>query len=309
LSNFKQTHIYYILKNRNFIVFINPISGTKNKENTRTLIESALTKSGFTYQFLPTDRDGNYNFLPLKIETEKITDIIICGGDGTLNNIASYLQNTKVNVGIVPMGSGNGLAFTAGIPKAPKKAMDVILNGKAKYIDAFMVNDTFGCHNFGVGFDAKVAHEFAEGKNRGPFNYIKLAAKNYFKAKPHVFKVQVNDTTLEVDAFFIAVLNGNQFGNQLTIAPKAILSDGLLDVVVVKKANKFDMFFKVIKQLTRGKVVSESNDKKTIHYFQTKKIVILNPEKALLHIDGEPKKAVEKIEIEIIEKAFKLLQP
>jgi diacylglycerol kinase (ATP) len=297
------------LKNRNFIVFINPISGTKNKEQTRTIIENELTQHHFTYQFLPTEKSGDYSFLKTKIETEAVTDIIICGGDGTVNNIGAYLQNIKVNVGIIPMGSGNGLAFTAGIPKAPKKAMVVILQGKASYVDAFLVNGEFGCHNFGVGFDAQVAHEFAAGKNRGPFNYIKLTAKNYFKAKPISFEVDVFDTKIKTDAFFITVSNSNQFGNKLTIAPKASLNDGLLDVVLVKKANKFGLFFKLIHQLKRGTVANVSDGKKTFHYFQTKKIIISNPTKAPIHIDGEPMKTATKIEIEIIEKAFKLLQP
>jgi YegS/Rv2252/BmrU family lipid kinase len=297
------------LKKRNFIVFVNPISGTKNKEQTRTIIERELTLHHFTYQFLPTEKNGDYSFLKTKIEAEVITDIIICGGDGTVNNIGAHLQNIKVNVGIIPMGSGNGLAFTARIPKAPKKAMAVILQGKASYVDAFLVNNEFGCHNFGVGFDAQVAHEFAAGKNRGPFNYLKLIAKNYFKAKPISFEVQVFDTTITTNAFFITVSNSNQFGNSLTIAPKASLDDGLLDVVMVKKSNKFGLFFKLIHQLKRGIVTSITNGKKTFHYFQTKKITILNPEKAPIHIDGEPIKTASKIEIEIIEKAFILLRP
>jgi diacylglycerol kinase (ATP) len=297
------------LKNRHFIVFINPISGTKNKEQIVSIIEKKLTEAGFKYQILPTELSGDYSFLKEKIAQEKITDVIICGGDGTVNQVVSYLTSVDIHIGIIPMGSGNGLAFTAGIPKAPQKAMDIILNGTASYIDAFWVNKQFACHNFGVGFDADVAHKFAEGKKRGPFNYLKLIVKNSFTAKPHVFKIKVDDTTLEVKAFFVAVLNSNQFGNSLTIAPKATLNDGLLDVVIVKKENKFSLFLKLILQLKTGKVVSVSEDRRTFHYFQTKTIHISNPEMELIHIDGEPVKAMQEITIKVIEKAFKLIQP
>jgi diacylglycerol kinase (ATP) len=297
------------VKKRNFIVFINPISGTKNKDKARNIVEKELTKNNFTYQFLPTEKSGDYSFLKTKIEQENITDIIICGGDGTVNQVGAYIQNTNVHVGIIPMGSGNGLAFTAGIPKSPQKAMAVIIKGNANFIDAFLINNHFGCHNIGVGFDAKIAHEFSKSKKRGPATYIKLVAKNYFKARAHSFQINVNNTQLNVKAFFVTISNSNQFGNSLTIAPKASLSDGLLDVVIVKKSNKLDIFFKMINQLKFGKVVSESNDKKTVHYFQTKKISISNLDKALLHIDGEPVKTIEQIEIEIIEKAFRLIQP
>jgi diacylglycerol kinase (ATP) len=297
------------LKNRNFIVFINPISGTKNKEQTIAIVEQKLKENNYTYQILPTEKSGQYNYLNEKIATEKITDIIICGGDGTVNQVGAYLTKEDVHIGIIPMGSGNGLAFTAGIPKAPQKAMDVILKGKASYIDAFWVNKQFACHNFGVGFDARIAHEFAAGKNRGPFNYLKLTAKNFFNAKPRSFTINVNDTMLDVKAFFIAVLNSNQFGNSLTIAPKATLNDGLLDVVIVKKENKILLFFKLIQQLKIGKVVSVTDDRRTFHYFQTKSIHIFNPDMELIHIDGEPVVAAPEIKIELIENALKLLQP
>ena len=297
------------MKNRKFIVFINPISGTKNKEQTKIIIEQKLIQADFLYQFLATEASGNYSFLKEKVAKENITDVIICGGDGTINQVCAYLQHIDVQVGIIPMGSGNGLAFTAGIPKSPQNAMDVILNGNASFIDSFLVNNQFACHNFGVGFDARIAHEFAESSNRGPFNYIKLTAKNYFKAKPHSFTINVDNTILEVKAFFVAVLNSNQFGNSLTIAPKATLNDGLLDVVIVKKENKFSLFFKLINQLKAGKLATVSDVGRTFHYFQTKKITIYNPEKELIHIDGEPMQAMEIIEIEIIKNAFKLIQP
>ena len=297
------------MKNRKFIVFINPISGTKNKEQTKIIIEQKLIQADFLYQFLATEASGKYSFLKEKVAKENITDVIICGGDGTINQVCAYLQHIDVQVGIIPMGSGNGLAFTAGIPKSPQKAMDVILNGNASFIDSFLVNNQFACHNFGVGFDARIAHEFAESSNRGPFNYIKLTAKNYFKAKPHSFTINVDNTILEVKAFFVAVLNSNQFGNSLTIAPKATLNDGLLDVVIVKKENKFSLFFKLINQLKAGKLATVSDVGRTFHYFQTKKITIYNPEKELIHIDGEPMQAMEIIEIEIIKNAFKLIQP
>jgi diacylglycerol kinase (ATP) len=297
------------LNTRNFIVFINPISGTKNKEQTISIIKNKLTQAGFAYQILPTELSGDYSYLKEKIATEKITDIIICGGDGTVNQVGAYLTKEDVHVGIIPMGSGNGLAFTAGIPKAPQKAIDVILNGTPSFIDAFWINKQFACHNFGVGFDARIAHEFAEGKNRGPFNYLKLTAKNFFKAKPHSFTIQVDGTVLNVKAYFVAVLNSNQFGNSLTIAPKATLHDGLLDVVIVKKENKLSLFLKLILQLKRGKVVSVSEDRRTFHYFQTKTIHISNPEMELIHIDGEPVATMLEIKIEVIEKAFKLIQP
>ena len=294
---------------RNFIVFINPISGTRNKKEIRLFIEKKLSELKFSYQILLTDENGKYSFLKEKIERENITDVIICGGDGTVNQITAYLQKSPVNVGIIPLGSGNGLAFTAGIAKDPKKALDIILNGKASFVDAFMINDHYSCHLCGLGFDAQVSHDFARQAKRGPSTYIKQTIKNFFKAKPYSFKVTANGNTFCTKAFFLSIANSNQFGNRILIAPKASLSDGLLDIIIVNKAGKLVLIFKLIRQILSGKIASVRNTDKAIHYFHTKKISILNIDNAPFHIDGEPMETAPHFEVEIIEKAFLLLQP
>ena len=297
------------MQQRKFIVFINPISGTKNKKDVRILIEKKLTEVNYPYEILPTDITGKYPFLQSKIIGENITDVIICGGDGTVNQITTYLQKTNVRVGIIPMGSGNGMAFTAGIARNPKKALDIILNGKASYIDAFMINEHYSCHLCGLGFDAQVSHDFARQEKRGPTTYVKETIKNFFKATPYRFEITSNGKTFCTQAFFVSIANSNQFGNSILIAPKASLSDGLLDVVVVNKAGKFGLIFKLIKQISSGKIASVRNTDKTIQYFNTKKISIKNLDNAPFHIDGEPMETAPYFEIEIMEKAFLLLQP
>lgn len=294
---------------RNFIVFINPISGTRNKKDIRLFIEKKLSELKLSYQILLTDENGKYSFLKEKIERENITDVIICGGDGSVNQITAYLQKSPVNVGIIPLGSGNGLAFTAGIPKDPKKALYIILNGKASFVDAFMINDHYSCHLCGLGFDAQVSHDFARQAKRGPSTYIKQTIKNFFKAKPYSFKVTANGNTFSTKAFFLSIANSNQFGNRILIAPKASLSDGLLDIIIVNKAGKLVLIFKLIRQILSGKIASVRNTDKAIHYFHTKKISILNIDNAPFHIDGEPMETAPHFEVEIIEKAFLLLQP
>ena len=295
--------------NRNFLIFINPISGTKNKKGVRLYILQKLTDLKYSYEVLPTNEFGNYSFLKEKITSDKITDIIICGGDGTVNQITAHLLNTNINVGIIPMGSGNGMAFTAGIPKDYKKAMDVILAGNASNVDALMINDHYSCHLSGLGFDAQVSHDFAKQEKRGPSTYMKETLKNFFKAKPYRFEVIANGIKFNTNAFFLSIANSNQFGNSIIIAPKASLSDGLLDIVIVQKAGKFGLVFKLLKQIRSGKITSVRNTDKTIHYFQTKKMSIKNLDNAPFHIDGEPMKTAPIFDIEIIERAFLLLQP
>ncbi len=294
---------------RNFLIFINPISGTRNKKDVRTYIQKQLTNLQQKYEVLPTNEHGNYSFLKEKIITENITDVIICGGDGTVNQITAHLLKTNIKVGIIPLGSGNGMAFTAGIPKDYKKAMDVILTGNASNVDALMINEHYSCHLSGLGFDAQVSHDFARQEKRGPSTYMKETLKNFFKAKPYRFEVTANGKTFNTNAFFLSIANSNQFGNSIIIAPKASLSDGLLDIVIVQKAGKFGLIFKLLRQIRSGKITHVRNTDKTIHYFHTKKLTIKNFDNAPFHIDGEPMKTAATFDIEIIERAFLLLQP
>ena len=294
---------------RNFLVFINPISGTKNKKEIYSYIEEKLTSLQHQFKILPTKEQGKYSYLKEKITSKKITDIIICGGDGSVNQITSHLINSKIRVGIIPLGSGNGMAFTAGIPKDYKKALDVILKGDASFVDALTINKNYSCHLSGLGFDAQVSHDFARQATRGPLTYIKQTLKNFFKAKPYRFEVTANGKTFNTNAFLLSIANSNQFGNSVIIAPKAILSDGLLDIVIVQKAGKFGLVFKILKQISSGKIATVCNTDKTILYFQTKRISIKNLDNAPFHIDGEPMETATSFEVEIIEKAFLLFQP
>jgi len=297
---------------RKFIYFINPISGTQNKTLLPEIIKNITAKHNIPFEILHTNAEAEYSYLKVKIESEQITDIIICGGDGTVNQIANALQGSNVNIGIIPMGSGNGLAFAAKIPKRIDKAMEVIFAGKAEYIDSFYINKKFSCMLCGLGFDAQVAHDFSKQKKRGLLTYIKLSTKNFLAAKTYPFELILEGKSVHTDAFFISIANSNQFGNNFTIAPQASLHDGLLDIIVVNKMSKLRMTFAILKQLNSGKVRLYEDKKyhrNEIHYFQTKRLTIKNPKLAPLHIDGEPVETAAEFEIEIVEKVFKLLMP
>ena len=296
---------------RKFLFFINPISGTKNKKRLAELINKSCVNKGLSFEIMHTNAEGNYAFLREKISTEHITDIVICGGDGTVSTIASFLINSTVNIGIVPRGSGNGLALAAGISKNPQKALDTIFNGKAAHVDGFFVNKTFSCMLSGLGFDAQVAHDFAQQKKRGLLTYIVLCFKHFFSSKNYSFNINVNGTQIMEEALFVSIANSNQFGNKVTIAPKASLSDGLLDLIVVKKTNRLLSAFYLVKHILLGKIqdeVSMMRSSNKIIYLQSASMKIENPQKAPLHIDGEPVETAEVIEIKVVPNAFNLLQ-
>ncbi len=297
---------------RKILFFINPISGTGTRKQLENKIIKKCLEKNVGFELLFTSQDGDYSFLQEKIKSEKITDIVICGGDGSLGPVISSILNVKVNIGIIPMGSGNGLALTAKIPKEFNKAFEIIFKGKPRRIDAFFINNKFGCNLSGIGLDAKVAYDFSLQKTRGLSTYITQSFKNFLAAAPYPFEIEVKETKFKVDAFFICIANSNQFGNNFTIAPEARLNDGLLDIIVVKKMSKPKIIWSVFKQIKTGKI--SSYKEKDFHdndvlYFQTNRIKIINPRAAPLHIDGDISATKKIFDIEVIPAAFSLIQP
>ena len=253
---------------------------------------------------------GDYSFLSSIIKDEKITDIVVAGGDGTLSQVVGSLMNENVNFGVIPCGSGNGLAMAAGISKEPRKALEIIFKSRPKSVDGFYINEHFSCMLTGIGFDAKVAHEFAQQPKRGLRTYAVLVGKNFFSAKPYHFTVECNGLKFSTEAFFISIANSNQFGNNFTIAPKALLSDGLLDVVIVKKTAKPLFLYNLIKQLLAGKLEKmETSLRLPVIYFQTKQLSIENTSLAPIHIDGDPSETYPRLKIKIVPKCFNLIHP
>ncbi len=298
--------------NRKIIYVFNPISGTKTKSALLKKIEFKSKEKNLHFELFKTNPDGNYDELRKKIQAEQITDIIIIGGDGTVNQVTNALHSCNVKFGIIPAGSGNGLAFTAGIPKNTDRALQIIFNGKAKQTDAFLVNNYYACMLSGLGFDATVAHKFAENPKRGLTTYARQTVKHFFRAHSYRFEIMTNGFSFFTDAYFISIANSNQFGNNVTIAPKAKLNDGLLDIVIAQKMQKARLPLAVLNQI-RGnnklQKVIEDNSGKRILYFQTPELTIRNFDHAALHIDGEPYETADEFNIKIIKDCFLLIQP
>jgi len=304
---------------RNIIYIINPISGTgthayrqTGKKTLEQLIDRKTKAAGIPFQIFPSVASGDYSFLIPIIKEKKITDVVIAGGDGTISQVVSSLMDYNIDFGIIPCGSGNGLAYTLKIPKQPARALDIIFKRNASAIDGFYINNQFACMLCGLGFDAKVAHDFAQQPRRGLTTYVKQVVKNFFTAKTYSFELSINNNRFSTDAYFICIANSNQFGNNFTIAPNASLTDGLLDIVVVTSQNKLSMLLQTLKQVSgRNKLQADAliEKKKAVIYFQTDKLNIINHTQAPLHIDGDPAETPGELKIEIKKKCFRLIQP
>jgi len=297
---------------RKLLYLVNPVSGTKDKKAVKEVIEAQTRQAQLDYAIYPSVESGDYSYLLPVIKEENFTDIIIAGGDGTVNQAVNSLRQLRLPFGIIPVGSGNGLAFSAGIPREHIKALDVIFTGKPQWTDGFMVNDTFACMLCGLGLDAQVAHDFANHPRRGLATYIKKTVSNFFTANSYPFVLEASGKKISTAAFFISIANSNQFGNNFTIAPAASLNDGLLDIVVMTKQNKFSVLLQALNQVTgynKPKKVELIDEKAEVLYFQTDELLISNPGHAPMHVDGDPVETEEQISIRIQKNCFRLIYP
>ncbi len=282
------------------IVFVaNPISGTQNKKQVIRCIEERIDRTKYDYEVLLTQYAGHATEIAAKAVDDKTDIVVAVGGDGTINEIARSLRHTPTALGIIPCGSGNGLARHLQIPMDIKGAIDVLNKGIVKCVDYGKINNIpFFC-TCGVGFDAFVSLKFAASGRRGLLTYLENTLQECLQYKPETYEIEIGDGTLKYKAFLIACANASQYGNNAYIAPQASLSDGQMDVTVLEPFTVLDvpslayqLFNKTIDQNSRIKT------------FKCKDIHIHRAKEGVMHYDGDPIMAGKDLEVEIVPKGI-----
>lgn len=260
-----------------FHFIVNPNAGSKNKAKYTKLIQ--LIKSNDAHIIWETTEPLEAVDFAQKAIDEGATRIIAVGGDGTINEVASVLVGKSIPLGIIPVGSGNGLARHLNIPLNYKKAFQKALVGATIKIDVGHINNRpFFC-TAGVGFDAAVAHRFANSKGRGLLNYIKATIITLFKYKP--IQVSINNAPVE-NIFSLSIANANQFGNNAFISPFSNIQDGQLELVKIDILNKLQAGIIAVRLFKKS--IHHSND---VHIIACKTASIYYAKNAPIHIDGE----------------------
>jgi len=289
------------------IVFIvNPKAGItpKSKVVIELLAGNLIPSSRFIPEVLFTERAGHATEIA-KDAIERGADIIVAsGGDGTVNEVACALINTGIPMGILPAGSGNGLARCLGISMSYALALRTIMRGNTKLMDVATVNDQLYTSIAGIGFDAHVARKFADTYIRGVISYMKIVLNEYSAYKPVTYKLTIDGVEMEKHALMIIFANGNQFGFNTRIAPDAKVDDGLLDVCIIKK-------MPVSQLLNLGYHMMKGTTVKTgfAEYFKAQNITIDNISDPFMNIDGEPKMMQSPVKIGIIPLSLRVIVP
>lgn len=285
------------------IVFIlNPISGTASKAGIPMLIETVLDKEKFEYSIAETERAGHASELARKAAEEGADIVVAVGGDGTVNEVARALVQTKTALGIIPCGSGNGLARHLMLPINAKGAIEILNKCEIHDLDYGVINNMpFFC-TCGMGFDAFISMKFALAGKRGPITYVENVLKEGLKYKPETYEIEDETGTHNYKAFLISVANASQYGNDAYIAPQASMRDGLMDVIIMEP---FDMLEAAQVSIDMFNKTLDKNSK--IKTFRSKHIVIHRTEPGVVHYDGDPIMTDADVDIMIKEKGIRVV--
>ena len=285
------------------IVFVvNPISGTQGKKAILKWIDERLDQSIYDYSIVKTEYAGHATQIAANAVQEKVDVVVAIGGDGTINEIARSLVHTNTALGIIPCGSGNGLARHLRIPMEPKAAIDVLNRGHELCIDYGKINNIpFFC-TCGVGFDAFISLKFADSGKRGLLTYLENTLHESLTYQPETYEIENEEGTMKYKAWLIACGNASQYGNDAYIAPQASLTDGLMDVTIMEPFTvldvpslSFQLFNKTIDQNSRVKTM------------RAKKIKIHRVTDGVMHFDGDPLMAGKELEVEIVPAGLRVI--
>jgi len=283
----------------------NPISGgRKDKTELLKIVSDYFSQNGNEVTLKTTSRRGEATEFAKQSVRNSDDLVVVVGGDGTINEVASGLVGSEVAMGIIPMGSGNGLARTLRIPQNIDKACKLISEGDRVKIDTGKANGRFFVLVAGVGFDAAVGKRFDQHHKRGAISYFYIGAKEFFLYKPEIVKLSFDDHSLEVKAFLIAAANGQQYGNNAIIAPDAKLNDGFLDITIIHYTSAFQLI-RALPKLFSGRLKRYPN----ADFYQAKSVRIQRSGPGVLNVDGEPVDEQSIIEISILPKCLKIIAP
>lgn len=292
-------------QNKRIAFILNPISGTGHKEKILSHLHSVFdNRLDYTPTFYTTKCAGDAFFAATNFKNENYDIVVAIGGDGTVNQVAKGLIGSNTKMGIIPVGSGNGLARHLKIPLFYQKAVETILAGNSQLIDAGKINDEIFFCTAGLGFEAVIGDRFNSAGSRGLLTYIEFCAKEYVRYRPEQYIIDINGDRYKRKAFLITFANCAQWGNNAFIAPDANISDGMLDMVIWKSAPLVSMPL-----LTAGLFLRTLQYSEFFDTFRCKSVKILREEGGLIQFDGESRKMEKEINISVIQHAVDVIVP
>lgn len=290
-----------ILKKK-ILAIINPISGTRTKADIPKILRQEIDSDKFDLEIVYTEYAGHATLLSNRAVDMQYACVLSVGGDGTCNEIAKTLIHTDTVLGIIPVGSGNGLARHLGIPMKIQEAIKLINAEYSVTVDYCLANEQVFFCTCGVGFDALVSLRFAKDKRRGGLTYVQKVIESYLRYKPETYELISEEGAVREKAFLIACANTSQYGNNAYIAPHANMQDGKIDITVVRPFPPLEVGTLAIQLFT--KTIDRNTNIKT---FESSKVTIIRERSGAMHLDGEPVEMPQKIDISCVSGGLKVM--
>jgi diacylglycerol kinase (ATP) len=287
---------------RNICFIYNPISGARRLGRLENLAREHLDLDKFDFAVRETSSPKDAMRLASEAVRDKFDIVVAVGGDGTINEIVQGMGSNPLILGIIPVGSGNGLARHLGIPLEPEKAIRTINAMNIRTIDTATINGYPFASIAGLGFDARVANRYKKVRKRGFLSYTRIVAREYFRYREREFILKFNDQVLTRKALLLSVANSNQFGYNTIIAPHAEPDDGLLDIVITKKFPMGELP-RMVNLLFTGKI----DQSPYIESYKASEIFILRKRGKRVNIDGEAVRMGQQIFIRIQPSSLKVI--
>lgn len=286
---------------RKILFIVNPNAGKKISGQLIETIKKVFPSDIYNEIAIWKDRE-HFHEIVETLKSGNYTDAVAVGGDGTVNQVAKTVLNSGITLGIVPAGSGNGLARSLGLSMNVEEAIKQIAKGNTTLIDSGTVNGTpFFCTS-GVGFDAHIGKLFATSAKRGLQSYVKITLREFSSYKAKDYKISIDGKEFDRKAFLITVANAGQYGNNFYIAPQAKLNDGIFHIVILKPFSLFAGIGTVIKVLQR-----KANEASLIETFTGKEIIVKRSSSDSIHFDGEPQTEGKELRYTIHPKSLKVI--
>lgn len=250
-----------------------------------------------------TQHSGHAITLAKEASINNFNSVIAVGGDGTINEVAQGLMQSKTSMGILPRGSGNGLARHLGIPTSLTEAIDQLFMYKVLRIDTLFINERLSLNVSGIGFDGHIAKLFANTKIRGLFGYASLSLTEYIKSPQFEVQVTLDEKRFIRTAFIIALANSSQYGNNIRVAPLASVTDGLFDICILKKVPLYRL--DVAYAFLKGRLMESG----MLDRFKASDVQIKTSKPVPFHVDGEPCGMHDTFSIRIKPASLSVLAP
>ncbi len=289
---------------KHVVFIVNPRSGVERQKQIQQGIDTCLDKESYTYEIVNTQYPKHGTTLAREAAEKGAYAVVAVGGDGSVNDVVQGLLGTDTLLAIIPKGSGNGMARTMKIPLDTQDAIKVINKGRAVAMDVAYANGHPFISNAGVAFDALISKKFAKSERRGLMVYSWLVTKYMWLYKNWDWQITVDGKRYNERAFMVNVANGQQFGYNFRIAPMASFTDGLLDVIIIRRFPKILGGMLVARAMT-GTIARSP----FVRHMTGKEITITNPSLKLMQTDGDAHACEHSITFTISRGAQQVIVP